>query len=762
MRGFGAAVQRLRALGGRLQKALAPSPQAWRAASLALVAVWGLWLLLFILRPIPRLMPTVLVGEAALFAWLALVSLALIAVAWLLAALPAGYRAALFLALAPSAMFFLFIWGPVGGAIAAVILVVVVSLVAGAAAAARQAERRSGRVFATVLLGLGVVLAAAAGAALLAPPAGENSRPVLAARGPAPALPDPGARGGYPVETFSYGSGADRRRPEYAKAVRFRTRPVDGSKLDRKWSGLQGRLRTLYWGFDAAAMPIQARVWAPKGAGPFPLVLVVHGNHAMEAFSEEGYAYLADHLASHGFIVASVDENFINSSIIDAVVLPNLRRGEETDARAWLLLQHLAQWRAWTGDPRHPLHGKADLERLALVGHSRGGEAAATAAAFNRLAAYPDDATLPFPFGFSLKAIAGIAPVDGQYKPRDRPTMLEDVSYFVIHGSLDGDLQSFMGQTQYARTSFSPGFDGFKAALYLKDANHGQFNTSWGRNDLGYPHDFLLDERAILDPQAQRQVMKVYLTAFLQAAVNGQEGYRALMADPRRGARWLPPVVLVANYQDSRTAPVAGYDEDLDPTTGADRTVRISAHNLSVLRERWAKLKYADLDSHVAFVGWDPRAHRAGARYAFEFPDLLPLAPIAATGAVVFSASDAGDDTLPEGFEPPKGGAKPAANKTGLDWTVVLVDADGREARVPLSYDDKLYPQIRSRTRRARWIDLEKPSELVLRRFRLPLSAFVAANPELDLGRIRAIRFDFDRSPRGLIALEDVGLSPGV
>ena len=79
----------------------------------------------------------------------------------------------------------------------------------------------------------------------------------------------------------------------------------------------------------------------------------------------------------------------------------------------------------------------------------------AVAAAFNRLGAYPDDATLKFDYHFKLGAIAAIAPVDGQYQPRHRPTPLTDVNYFVIHGSMDGDVSSFMGSSQWSRDTFT-------------------------------------------------------------------------------------------------------------------------------------------------------------------------------------------------------------------------------------------------------------------------------------------------------------------
>jgi predicted dienelactone hydrolase len=69
---------------------------------------------------------------------------------------------------------------------------------------------------------------------------------------------------------------------------------------------------------------------------------------------------------------------------------------EENDGRGWLLLEHLAQWQEWQQTAGNPFYGKVDMERIVLMGHSRGGEAAAIAAAFNRLPAYPDDATVSF------------------------------------------------------------------------------------------------------------------------------------------------------------------------------------------------------------------------------------------------------------------------------------------------------------------------------------------------------------------------------
>ena len=79
------------------------------------------------------------------------------------------------------------------------------------------------------------------------------------------------------------------------------------------------------------------------------MVLCVHGNHKMQDFSDPGYAYLGEHLASRGFIFVSVDENFFNGAFFSG-----LRR--ENDGRAWMLLQHFKVWREWNQDAENPFY----------------------------------------------------------------------------------------------------------------------------------------------------------------------------------------------------------------------------------------------------------------------------------------------------------------------------------------------------------------------------------------------------------------------
>src|SRR5262249_10257441 len=112
--------------------------------------------------------------------------------------------------------------------------------------------------------------------------------------------PNPAEPGSFAIKRLYYGSGTDKERPEYRGSVAFKTKPVDMSKFVSMEPAL-AKERKSYWGFDSKAFPINARVWYPDGPGPFPLVLIVHGNHNMKDFSDPGYGYLGELLASRGY-----------------------------------------------------------------------------------------------------------------------------------------------------------------------------------------------------------------------------------------------------------------------------------------------------------------------------------------------------------------------------------------------------------------------------------------------------------------------------
>lgn len=629
--------------------------------------------------------------------------------------------------------------------------------------------RRPALAFAPLLLG----------ACLYQPPAlaPSDADRILATR--TITAPNPGDRGPLAVRTLYYGSGSDKRRPEYRDSVTYRTSGVDASPFV-SYDGSAAKSREQYWGFATKAFPRNGRVWYPEGTGVHPLVLVVHGNHDMKDFSDPGYDWIGEHLASRGFIVASVDENFLNGA-----------SRSENDARGWMLLKHLETWRALADTAGKPLAGRVDFSRIALMGHSRGGEAVAVAGAFNRLAHYPDDANQRFDFGFDIRALVAIAPVDGQYRPSDKPTPLRDVPYLVIHGTHDGDVSTFNGLTQYDRVSFSPGSDAFKSAVLMYRANHGQWNTRWNNKDNGPFSARRLQLDALIDGEAQRQFGRVMIGGFLEATLNGRAEYRALFRDHRSAGDWLPPTMYWARYADGREQRLAGFEEDIDLTTGSVPGVTLTGDSLSTWRE--FDLPFRSRNStqrNTALrLGWNntPAGRdstlRWPARFAVQLSDSLRRAwgvdggsavtlSLMVTDATPGARRTARDtaradstrrDSTPRAAAAPRPRRTPAAkDTTPPDLSVELVDTAGRTARLPLSTFGPVRRPVSSYVYRRKGRDRERFAALfeqVLHTYVLPLDRFAQAPGGFVPSALAEIRLVFDRTRVGTVHVDDIGVT---
>jgi dienelactone hydrolase len=591
--------------------------------------------------------------------------------------------------------------------------------------------------------------------------------------------PDPSLPGPLAVRTLYYGSGTDKNRRAYRDSVTIRTDSVDASKLVDL--AQTAKSRNKYWGFTPKGMPINGRVWYPDGPGPYPLVLIVHGNHSMEDYSDPGYAYLGELLASRGFITVSVDMNFINGGIRN-----------ENDARGWFFLKHLEAWRGFNRTEGNPFHGRVDLERVSLIGHSRGGEAVGHGAAFNRLSHYPDDASLKFDFGFGIRSVIAIAPVDGQYRPADMLVPVENVSYLVFHGSHDGDVSSFMGIRQYQRVRFTDGAPRFKAAVFVYRANHGQWNTVWGPHDNGPRSGRILDLRTLMSGEEQRQFAKTYISAFLEATLRDDRRYLPLFRDHRVASNWLPKTMYTTRFEESSYRPVATFEEDIDVTTGSLPGVAIRGDSLATWRESRLQLRTSNTPSegtsqynNALTVGWNNRlagedTTRMGppASVTIELP--LSLARdwgLASGGSLQFLMmptdampgpraaprdSTQADSTARRPPRRPRPRNAEDEEKPPVDLSIEVRDASGTTARLPLSRYGAIRRPLESWISRRR--DQERSrfgslSELVLQTFVVPLSDFAAAEPGLDLGALTAVRFVFDRAVAGTVVIDDIGFA---
>ncbi len=744
---------------------LRPGPRVWRGAtwgvSLAAALVWTAMAAHAFgpagpLSLILGLLGGLLLGGAA--------GGLLILIDAVLGSIPSGYRWAITGALPLLLLSYLAI-PLIFGTLAVVAGIIVASSLVGAGVAALSGGRerltgwQQGVTFTGLALGgltlIGGGLLLMTGGFAWAPPV--NAGAVSAANVTPLTLSDPSQPGSYAVQTLTYGSGEDRRRPEY-RAVGLRTNAVDASALIEGWSGL----RRAYWGFGPEALPINGRVWYPEPAqgtaaedrAPYPLVFFLHGNALMENDSDAGYAYLGELLASRGFIAVSVDQNFLNFSMsADLLFVSPLK--DENDVRAWLLLEHVRQWQTWHTTPGTPFYEQVAMDAIGLVGHSRGGEAVAIAAAFNRLPYHPDDATVVFDYDFDIRAVASISPVDGQYRPGDRQLPLGDINYLVLHGAHDMDVVSFAGARQYARLSFSGRKDAFKAALYIYGANHGQFNTEWGRRDLFGPVMQLFNLRTLIPAADQQQIARVALGAFLEAALRDQTGYRALFRDPRTAATWLPDTVILNQYHDSETVLVCDYDEDINLSTTTLPGGTLLGEQLTVWREQVVPLRWETLQTSAVYLGWDHAATEEAPRYRLVLPQKALV--LNSESVLRFSLADADETPTPNSDQ---GHRWTQDERAPLDLTLEVVDEGGNTARLPLSHFSLLQPQLRSRIGKAAFMHALPLSEPVFQTFEFRLEDFTAVNSAFDPTALHEVRFAFDRSTAGVVILNDIGFAP--
>jgi hypothetical protein len=551
--------------------------------------------------------------------------------------------------------------------------------------------------------------------------------------------PDPSLDGPYSYHTYFYGSGEDKHRKEYGKDVDFKTEPVDASPFVEVYDYIPR-----YWGFDFDSLPLNGRVWFPDGDGPFPLVLIVHGNHKMKHFSDPGYEYLGKMLASHGFITVSVDENFLNQKFWG-----------ENDARAFVLLEHLNIWDTWNQTEGHLFEGKVDMDRIALIGHSRGGESVAHAAAFNQLSRYPDDANVRLDYNFNIRSVIAIAPCDEQYMPAGHPTALENVNYLVIHGGHDADAFIFFGVRQFKRVHFTDDNFWFKSAVYIYRANHNRFNAAWGRLNATGINGWFINDKPIMDTENQRKVAKVLISAFLETTLNGRDEYLPVFKDTRSASNWLPQDIYVNQYQDSNFQVIADFEEDFDviTTTCGGKVLGENLTGWSESNVDFRAEEKASQDNSVVIL-WgekkfednnDPNSLMIGSYHITLDPDTHRDLQVDKDSSLVFSI----------------GSVNPHQD-TIIDLSIELSDSDGNRAALPLSTVGPVHPALNVRLVKWKWLEkkfIDDFSERLLQTYEIPFRHFVEANSSFNPSRLENISFVFDRFPNGTIMLDDIGIS---
>ncbi|MCG7379440.1 MFS transporter [Paenibacillus sp. ACRSA] len=551
-------------------------------------------------------------------------------------------------------------------------------------------------------------------------------------------LTNPAEPGTASVKSLTYGSHSTYR-DDLSTEIMLTTKSVDGSAFVGDWT----KRRTSTFGFGAGAMPLNGTVWYPEGDGPFPLVLIVHGNHLATKYSDPGYAYMGELLASRGHIVVSIDENFLNSSPFNELFVFKPLQGENR-VRGWLLLEHLKVWEGWNNARNNPFYNKVDMEKIALIGHSRGAEAVTTAAAYNKMTSYPENANIKFNYNFNIRSIVSIAGTDGQYKPGGQPLSLKDVNYLALHGTHDMDVTSFVGTSQYYRTDFTERSEFFKSYVYIYGANHGQFNTEWGKYDGVGLGNRLFNTAGLLPQDQQLKAAEVLISSFLEVTLQDNAPYQQVFQDLGYAREWLPETMYISNYWDANTLTISSYDEDSDPGTTTLPGGSLEGQGLQTWKEQNVEMGYTTDPYRAVMLKWDQTATSSTPEYRVILPE--QDIGISDQSSIVFSIANTETDQDVDGADLP------------VDLTVVVEDNLGNTSRVPPSSVSPLLPMFEAALAKSPFALFKTTKEPVFQNYAFQLADFVAMNPDLNPEQIRKISFVFDQSEKGSIMIRDIGV----
>lgn len=558
------------------------------------------------------------------------------------------------------------------------------------------------------------------------------------------ALANPALTGNHAFSYFTYGSGSNRRLDEFGANVDVYSTPVDASQFITNWSWY----RTFFWGFDETSLPLNGRVWMPEEEGKYPLVLLVHGNHIMEEFSDEGYNYLGQLLASRGFVAISIDENFLNYSNYSGIPTNDMK------VRAWVLLQHLMQIEKFNQAEDMPLYHKIDMANIAIMGHSRGGQAAAMAA--DGASWFKDEQLQQFTQQYPIKTVIAIAPTDKQVDKKY--TELKNINYLTIQGAMDGDVSDFDGERQYARTTFKQEKDKtiehlwIKSTLYVEAANHSQFNSAWGSRDISLPQGFFLRHSDIIDTASQQEIAKIYVTAFLEATLYNKTDYVPLFQDYRNGEAWLPASTYFNRYEDSSFVVWSTFEENMIQTS-LPSNGKIIANGVTTHKENYKNRSQSSKNSTGLKVEWgnsDLSSPNKVATLSLHWEQGAPTPARKKTTKMSFSLANL--NYLLE-------------NTSGaMEIDVEVYDVHGNTAILPLAQFQNILEPPESTFTWYKWMDdyindgkYEEDTEAIMQTFILPLQAYTQINPKLDTASLEGITFHM-KSSSGLMMLDDIGV----
>ncbi|HZL99905.1 MAG TPA: hypothetical protein VFD43_06605 [Planctomycetota bacterium] len=363
--------------------------------------------------------------------------------------------------------------------------------------------------------------------------------------------------------------------------------------------------------------------------GPFPFVVFSHGRYHAPPYighNHEQATYLIEHLASWGFVVASV-----NLDVVGQYGQPSAikQRGE-------IVLATIAAF-----EQLDPALCDADFEHIGLVGHSRGGEGC--------LAAWKQNSA-----GHAIEAIATIALTNYQN------TFVTGVPYLGLYGSKDGDVNNGMPIKVYDQAQPQP-----KLLQYIEGANHFWFTDSIHYSGEG---------PGLITREQHHDLARTYITAFLLATLRDTPLPLEGLCDGPSLFPITDTITVHPLYADADRLLINGFEEaDGDP--GSNSLGGASAGDLLLTQDEESLDAATKTFYHRTRGGW--LAYDTGGALP---PDLSPAYVEALPGGVDAGAYSHLSLNALQRWNAPLNTAGQAQ-----DLHLMLVDEQGRSAQVALS-----------------------------------------------------------------------------
>ncbi|MEU7413160.1 hypothetical protein AB0B40_28245 [Streptomyces sp. NPDC042638] len=563
----------------------------------------------------------------------------------------------------------------------------------------------------------------------------------------------------YGLQVWSGGKRLDTREPEGAVSAARLPAPLPANAVDPGKPGTY-RTRTGEYALTSVRLPglaapveMRAVVVSPVGAaGKRPLALFLHGRHytcykghgdvtgdwpckagTKPVPSHRGYLRDQKLLASQGYMTVSISANGINGQDFAA-------EDGGAQARSSLVRLHLARWAGWAEHPETAPKAvreapRADLSRVLLVGHSRGGEGV-NRAALDSLAPPPADQDgYHGPVRWHIRGTVLIGPtVFGQNPVPDVP------SVSILPGC-DGDVSDLQGEVYVDGTRAVSNGTALHSAVYVIGANHNFFNSQWTPGQAAAPaEDDFSDDPQHADPvcakraatrltaDQQHRAGSTYIAAAARLFLAGDDRVRPLLDGSGRRAPSADPARVLSHAVGARRG--GGFLPDGGVSvTGGKLCAAVDPSPAKACLGRSAK------GSSPHFAYWETDREAGRHAIALHWTRAGTPARVTAGTPVSLSGSTALRLRL---FVPP--------NSRGTQLDVALTDASGKKAKLGRVGLDGLPGS-------------ERTASYWAQELRVPLTAATRAG--LDLGSVKSLELT-PRSASGRAWLMDAwGWRPG-